>query len=150
MNDFQSCSDVNLQLQKLIQRLQQQIQSDERDKILDELTEQIRQSRQLAYPPRGTLASSFYQDCCQQALQATLTEIRQKLESCNANDPVTWVNRILERQFNEVVRAYQSDRQFQQLAQNAQQHPPKSIERQRVLNELVRKIRQSKRINHPQ
>lgn len=144
-------SDVNLQLQRLVQRLQQQLQGNEREQGLDELTEQIRQSGQLAYPQKGKLASSLYQDFCQQALQATLTEIRQKIESRHANDSVmTWVNRILERRFNEIVKAHQIDGQLQQFAQNAQQHPPKSLERQRALNELVNLIRQSKRIGHPQ
>lgn len=143
-------SDVNLPLQKLVQRLQQ-LQGDERNQMLDELTEQIRQSGQLAYPPRGTLASSLYQDFCQQALQATLTEIRQKIESYHANNSVIeWANKILERKFNEIVSAHQSDRQLQQLAQKAQQNPPKTLERQRALNELVNLIYQSKRIGHPQ
>jgi DNA-directed RNA polymerase specialized sigma24 family protein len=144
-------SDVNLQLQRLIQRLQQQLQGNEREQGLDELTEQIRQSGQLAYPQPGTLAPNLYQDFCQQALQATLTEIRQKIESRHAHDSVmSWVNRILERKFKEIVSAHQIDLQLQQFAQNAQQHPPKTLERQRVLNELVNLIRQSKRIGHPQ
>jgi DNA-directed RNA polymerase specialized sigma24 family protein len=99
----------------LDQRLQQQAketqqcapQSPERQLALNRLVNEILKSGRLGHPQRQLWSASLYEDLYNEALQKTLLEICQKIDSYNPDHPVlAWVNFRLNFQFIAVVNDY--------------------------------------------
>ncbi|NJM69376.1 MAG: hypothetical protein HC862_03610 [Scytonema sp. RU_4_4] len=105
----------NENLDQLDQRLQQhakEIQqcpplSPERQLALNRLVNEILKSGRLGRPQRQLWSPSLYEDIYNEALQKTLLEICQKIDSYNPEHPVlAWVNFRLNFQFIDVVNDY--------------------------------------------
>jgi hypothetical protein len=99
----------------LDQRLQQQAketqqcppQSSDRQLALNRLVNEILKSGRLGRPQRQLWSPSLYEDLYNEALQKTLLEICQKIDSYNPDHPVlAWVNFRLNFQFIAVVNEY--------------------------------------------
>jgi hypothetical protein len=99
----------------LDQRLQQQAkeaqqhppQSPQRQVALNRLVSEILKSGRLAHPQKPLWAASLYEDLYNEALQKTLLETCQKIDSYNPEHPVlAWVNFRLNFQFIDVVNDY--------------------------------------------
>jgi hypothetical protein len=111
-NDFDSsviCGQGDRALQELAQTAgQHPAQSSVRQKILNKLVAQIMQSPQLGHPQKGAWPAPLYEDLYNEALQRTLSEICQKIESYNPQHAVmAWVNFLLSKYFIKVVNDYQ-------------------------------------------
>ncbi|KAM3095132.1 hypothetical protein ACKFKG_14595 [Phormidesmis sp. 146-35] len=99
----------------LDQRLQQQAkeaqkhpsQSSQRQIALNRLVNEILKSGRLGHPQRHLWSASLYEDLYNEALQKTLIETCQKIDSYNPDHPVlAWVNFRLNFQFIDVVNDY--------------------------------------------
>ncbi|NJR49450.1 MAG: hypothetical protein HC780_07630 [Leptolyngbyaceae cyanobacterium CSU_1_3] len=99
----------------LDQRLQQQAkeaqqhpaQSPQRQVALNQLISEIMKSGRLAHPQKHLWSTSLYEDLYNEALQKTLLETCQKIDSYNSEYPVlAWVNFRLNFQFIDVVNDY--------------------------------------------
>ncbi|KAM3113978.1 hypothetical protein [Phormidesmis sp. 146-33] len=99
----------------LDQRLQQQAKeaqqhpskSSQRQIALNRLVNEILKSGRLGHPQRHLWSASLYEDLYNEALQKTLIETCQKIDSYNPDHPVlAWVNFRLNFQFIDVVNDY--------------------------------------------
>lgn len=82
--------------------------SPQRQKLLNQIVQNIYRSGRLGHPQRGRWPQGLYEDLYNEALQKTLIEICQKLNQYNSEHPVmAWVNFRLNYQFIEVVKDYQ-------------------------------------------
>ncbi|NJO43005.1 MAG: sigma-70 family RNA polymerase sigma factor [Cyanobacteria bacterium CRU_2_1] len=79
-------------------------QSTQRQLALNRLVNKILTSGRLGHPQRNLWSYSLYEDFYNEALQKTLLEVCQKIDSYNPEHPVmAWVNFRLNHQFIEVV-----------------------------------------------
>jgi DNA-directed RNA polymerase specialized sigma24 family protein len=82
-------------------------QSPERQLALNRLVNEILKSGRLSRPQRHLWSANLYEDIYNEALQKTLLEICQKIDSYNPEHPVlAWVNFRLNFQFIDVVNDY--------------------------------------------
>jgi hypothetical protein len=100
--------DLDQRLQKHAQETQQYPpQSSDRQLALNRLVNEILKSGRLSHPQRQLWSPSIYEDLYNEALQKTLLEICQKIDSYNPDHPVlAWVNFRLNCQFIDVVNDY--------------------------------------------
>ncbi len=96
------------QLQQLaIEAKQHPSLSPQRQLALNRLVNKILQSDSLSHPQRGSWSPNLYEDLYNEALQKTLLEICQKIDSYNPKHPVmAWVNYLLDKRFRDVVKKY--------------------------------------------
>ncbi len=95
-------------LQELAQAAQRYpAQSPARQRLLNNLVAQVMQSQQLGHPQKGAWPPQLYEDLYNEALQRTLLEICQKIDSYNPQHAVmAWVNFLLSRYFIRVLNDY--------------------------------------------
>jgi DNA-directed RNA polymerase specialized sigma24 family protein len=100
--------DLDRRLQQQAKTAQQQpVQSPQRQVALNRLITEIMKSGRLAHPQKHLWAASLYEDLYNEALQKTLLETCQKIDSYNPKHPVlAWVNFRLNFQFIDVVNDY--------------------------------------------
>lgn len=100
----------NKQLQELAQTAQQfPPQSQQRQVALHDLIDQIWRSGQLGHPQSGLWSPDVYEDLHNEALQRTLLDVCQKIETYNPAHPVmAWVNFLLKCHFSSVAKEYRN------------------------------------------
>ncbi len=103
-----TCDQGDRALQELAQAAgQHPAHSPARQKILNNLVNQIIKSPQLGHPQRGAWPPQLYEDLYNEALQRTLLEICQKIENYNPQHAVmAWVNFLLSKYFIKVLNDY--------------------------------------------
>lgn len=97
--------DINRQLLELaIQAQESPHESDQRQVALTRLVQGIWNSNRLGHPQKGAWSPDLYEDLYNEALQETLLNICQKIDSYNSDHPVmAWVNFTLDKRFIAVV-----------------------------------------------
>ena len=97
--------DFERELQNLALEAQQHpLLSSQRQLALSVLVNKICHSPNLAHPQRQLWSPNLYEDLYNEALQKTLLETCQKIDSYNPQYPVmAWVNFRFNKQFNSVV-----------------------------------------------
>ncbi len=79
----------------------------ERRRALNLLVNEILKSGHLAYPRKGSLPSKIYEDIYNEALNNTLMEICQKIDSYNTEkDLMAWCNFLLDKRFTDCFNQY--------------------------------------------
>jgi hypothetical protein len=134
-NEYRESLPSNDAFDKRLQQLaiaakQHPLLSPQRQLALNRLVNKILQSDSLSHPQKESWSPNLYEDLYNEALQKTLLEICQKIDSYNPEHPVmAWVNYLLDKRLRDVVKKY-----LNQGLTNIQQ----SNQKQRVisLNEL--------------
>jgi hypothetical protein len=103
-----SDSSVEQRLRQQVQQIQQYPPlSPERQLLLNQLMNDICKSDQLAHPQKSSWPANLYADLYNEALQRTLLNICQKIDSYNPEHPVmAWVNFRLNCEFINVINDY--------------------------------------------
>lgn len=138
---------MDQQLEQLvIEAKQHSPQSEERQKFLIKLVDEMLRSRKICRYVNQPL-SGIYQEIYQQLQQQFLSDIDQNLDQYNPQHITVreWATQIRKNVFREVL----NDAQLKKLALEAQQHSPHTKLRQQALTELVNAIVLSGRLCHP-
>lgn len=95
--------------------------SNQRNRALNQLVNEIWKSNLLGHPPRGQLRPSTYDDLYHEALQRTVLDIFHKIDNYNPENPVkgqperpvmAWVNSMLKYNFIGVVNQFKNSREL--------------------------------------
>lgn len=138
---------MDQQLEQLVREAKQHpLKSEERQKVITKLVDEILRSRKICRCVSQPL-SGIYLEIYQLLQQQFRSDIEQSL---NQNNPPKtsvreWANEMRKNVFREVL----NDTQLKKIALEAQQHPPHSKLRQQALTELVNAIVLSNRLCHP-
>lgn len=128
------------QLRKLITEAQRHPpDSEERQKVLTQMVDEILRSRKICRTSRGQFLSGVYQEIYQEVQQQLLHDVDQALDSYNGQrTPVReWGNTLRDSACKKIL----DDARLQKLALSAQQFKPQTEERDYALRELLEAIR---------
>ena len=133
--------------QLIIEAKQHPPQSDERNKVLTELVDEILRSRKICRQGSQPL-SGIYLEIYQQLRKQLLHDVDQNIDQYNppcCTSIREWANSQRSSAFKEVL----NDTQLKKLALEAQRHLPNTEARQQALIELVNAIMLSGQLCHP-
>lgn len=148
---------MDRQITTLIEKLQQEklqqsdspygLFSTDHDSDLDALVEFFLRSRPVGRSPKGQALEGIYLEIYELA-RAELKDVILKNLRFYKPHQVTiqeWRQILLKQTFSHIL----TDEQLKRLALEAQRHPPKSVNRQHALSQLVVAIRLSGRLSRP-
>lgn len=122
-------------------------ETEERQKAIAELAEEILRSRKICRPPKGQPLSGIYLELYQQVRDRLACELDEKIDQYDPQrQPAReWANFLRDSALREVL----DDAQLKKIAIEAQSQPPASELRQHALRELVEAIRLSGKLCRP-
>lgn len=138
---------MDQQLEQLVTEAKQpSLQSEEREKVLSKLVDEILRSRKICRYVSQPL-SGIYLEIYQLLQRQLKSDLEQSLEQYKPSKTSVreWANELRKKVFREVL----NDTQLKKIALEAQQHPHNSKLRQQALTELVNAIILSGRLCHP-
>ncbi|NDJ21156.1 hypothetical protein GS682_05780 [Nostoc sp. B(2019)] len=136
------------QLTKLITEAQRHpLYSEERQKALTQLVDEIMRSRKICRTSKCQSLSSIYQETYQQVRQQLLHDVDGAIDNYNPQRTFTreWVNTLRDNACRKIL----DDAWLQRLALIVQQSKLQTEERDYGLRELIEAIRLSNRLCHP-
>ncbi|WP_414582279.1 hypothetical protein [Scytonema sp. PCC 10023] len=136
------------QLTKLITEAQKHpAESQERQKILTQMVDEIMRSRKICRMPKGQSLYGVYQEIYQQVRRQLLHDVDEALDSYNVQRTTVreWANILRLRACKKIL----DDARLQRLALIAQESKPQTEERDYALIELLEAIRLSGKLCRP-
>lgn len=140
---------------KMEERLRQLVRSaqrhppetEEKQKAICELADEILRSRKICRNPKGQPLSGIYLDIYQQLHACLCRELEEKIDTYDSQSqsPREWANLLRDSALKQVL----DDTHLKKIALEAQRHPPGSEMRQHALRELVEAIRLSGKLCRP-
>ncbi|NJN88222.1 MAG: hypothetical protein HC881_20415 [Leptolyngbyaceae cyanobacterium SL_7_1] len=134
-------------LTQLVQQAQQVADIQKNQPLLNQLVEEMLRSRPVGRSLPGQPLAGVYQAIYDRAHQQLCEVIPDALSQYNPTRTSArdWAMAVQTGVFKQVLE----DTQLKQLAIEAQRHPPRTVERQQALTQLVTAIKLSGRLAHP-
>lgn len=135
-------------LRQLVRSAQQHPpETEEKQKAICELADEILRARKICRLPKGQPLSGIYLDIYQQAHASLCRQLEEKIDTYapQSQSLREWANLLRDSALKEVL----DDAQLKKIALEAQRHPPGSELRQHALRELVEAIRLSGKLCRP-